>query len=690
MSGTAPNFLDQYLAAQGQPKAAPAEALSTAPTDFLDQYLAQDHQPKTAAPVAPAPQVEPPAEQSSMWKVILSGLAKGGAGFMDMVDLGDQAMQRAKGGFAPQQPFQSGRVTDIAKDAGAVGFPGSVPQTTAQRYAAAGAEGVGGGIPFALATGGVAPAISVLGQSLLGGLGGEAGSDITGGKDWGRLVGSMLGGISGGKAIDLTTKGVNAAIGNRGPITQAYHEAGVQPRMMAPITGGKTASVMQDVASGIPGGTGRMASAANETLDEFGAAVNKAADAIGGARTPQAAGEAIQLGAQNWLQNFATTSADKWNKFWQALPPTTQTPMTATRIAARGLGDRLLELPGMADALSTDQWKAVRQSIASAAPTVSVGTLKTLRTAVGQQLENAPLVGNPATGDLKRLYAAITEDIKTLAAGGASAPSSVQKPGILFGMGYGNPPPKAASPPPSNNALAAFTEANDYTRNGHQLIDNTVSKIFDKGNAINPETAYNWAIQQARSGDSRFNNLREVTETGANAAAGAKLRAMAAPAARLPGELAGGPAASPSSFNTAWNQLSPEGRAAMFSGVPNANALATVAGREAMGRGAENTSRTAQTSAYMDWLKGLAALAGGGIGGGMGYSAGKPIEGSIMGSLAGQAAATVGLPVVGRTLAQVMTSPTLNKVMGAPGDGLRMSHRAALAAALAEMQRRGQ
>lgn len=716
MSGSARNLWDEFEAQAGQ--AAPSQSGAAPEGSLWGSFEAS----QKASP-APQPSPEPQAtgEDPSLWKIALNALTKGALGVADLAGTAAQVAtpgqivgRQAERVFHPErasvaspmtvtgQPIAPTVATDIAQEAGAINYPGSAPQTRGQRYLAAAAEGLGGAAPLTLLSGGVAPAFGMLAQGVGGGIGGEAGNELTGGKPWGRIGGDVLGGLAAGSLASGAVKAGNALAGNSGPVVAAYDAAGVKPRLMAsvaqgspkpapavpttvnmrefagpvtynaqgaaPVTpGSKTAATMQDVAASLPGGTGRITNAANETVNEFGAAVNKAADAIGGAPTRQAAGEIIQQGAQDWLSGFNTKSTDLWNRFWNLLPPGTISPMTNTRQVAQGMGEQLKQLPGMADALSTDQWKAIRASVAKAGD-VDVATLKAFRTAVGQQLEGAALVSNPATGDLKRLYGALTDDIKDAA---------VQKgaQNVVAGMVRGAP---AQAPSP----LAAFNEANDYTRAGHQLIEHTVSRIYDKTGAIAPEKAYEWAIQQGRSGDTRFENLRTVTPTGANAAAGTKLREMAAPAARSPGELAGGPVASPAGFNTAWNQLSPEGRAAMFRGVPNINALATVAGREAAGRGAENTSRTAHTLAYQDWLKSMAALAGAGGGALIGGS-----QGITPGAMSGYLTATAGMPIAGAALARAMTSPSLNRIVAAPGTGLSAYQRSALAALLAQHER---
>lgn len=544
---------------------------------------------------------------------------------MDKVGLIPQATPAPPEMFgipAGQSPVSSDRIQSGLRAAGVLDRPGTEPQTPTQRVLASAAEGAGS-TPFG-------PVGLVTGA--MSGAGGELAANAAASTTWGdtpvgqalaRVAGGLAGGVLGTGALNTATRGVNAVRGVGNDVTAAFKRAGVQPRMVADVTGSPTMARVQQAASGLPGGTGRVSAAAQQTEQEFAKAVDKAAAMLGPSATPQRAGEALQNGAKAWLQQWKADSNQAWGDFWTLLRPNVSSRLTATRSLLNNSDTELRQqAPEIAKLLESDRMGSLKSAVQGTGA-MSAQALRQFRTRVGEMLDTATLAGNEDQAALKRLYGALTTDLESLA---------------------------AASGKP---AVDAFQRANQVTREGHDLLDSTGKHILgaaDKPKA--PEEAYRWVTGQASLGDTRLSAVRGMTGNAPfNDAAGVFLREAAQPAASAGGvAVASGPR-----LNTALNKLSSEGRSQLFQGArQQVDDLGTVAGRMADTASLANRSQTAGTSAYQSLFRDI-PLAGAG-----GYA---------VGGLPGVAAAAAPLlPLAGANMAaRAATSPALAKLMSAPG-----------------------
>lgn len=114
---------------------------------------------------------------------------------------------------------------------------------------------------------------------------------------------------------------------------------------------------------------------------------------------------------------------------------------------SRTLGTRPAEFEG-----GTAQQVPIR-NLATGAPvvrdTIAYGDLKALRSQIGEMIGSKDLVSDIPRAQLKRLYSALSEDVKTAAANAGAAKE--------------------------------FARANSYTRAGHGRIEGFVEKIVNKG-----------------------------------------------------------------------------------------------------------------------------------------------------------------------------------------------------------------
>jgi hypothetical protein len=261
------------------------------------------------------------------------------------------------------------------------------------------------------------------------------------------------------------------------PLFQAYERQGVPTTLSGDVTQNPTLQLAQSMAAKMPGGSGVIRTEGGKAIDAWQAAAERAASQLGPSANMQDAGTALQNASQQWLQDWKSQSAAKWGAFKQAVPGTTQIPVSnfqqaitdvngsfggATNLAKAlqdGLGSKMADaLKGDLTAKGTLPWQAVQAT----------------RTRLGEMLASGQPVADTTQSAIKRLYAGLSNDMQAGAA--ASSPA----------------------------AAKAFNDANAYTRTGHTLLEDHLNPIL---NATNPETAAQYALSQIKQGGSRLEAL---------------------------------------------------------------------------------------------------------------------------------------------------------------------------------------
>ena len=616
-----------------------------------------------------------PAQMGGLWRapaMLGSALAKGamqGAGAIGdlqgavqgLVDpFADRAAQAM--GFKPPQaanaygvsvPLGSPDVTDagsgpiptrsvlgsqnavgLGQQAGVVDRSDLQPQGTGERLMTAGAEGAGGMLPYLPLSAG--SAVANAGRALLqGGAGGAAGETAAelfpDHPTLARLAGNITGALVGGKAFDAGNKVFGAATGGSTPTLGAYHELKIDPALAGDVSGSPIAQMLQTFAAKSPGGAGRMHAAAGKAVDQWGRALDNTADSLGTARTAQQAGEALQMEGQSWLNQFKSQSRQAWGAVDMQIPQNTPAPVTNY---AQTLSAVRNQMPNAPNTASTLQPALTQKLLDGLIADTQKGPLtwqdvKGIRTRVGEMLAEPQLVGDTGYTDLKRLYGALSDDLANVAASRGPA------------------------------AQAAFTQANDVTRGGHDFIETVLSRVL-KGNQITPEQAANAALANAPSGGTLLRGLRQEMPQAADELAAYKLRDMGL--ANAGQQNASSARMSPGTFVTEKAKLSPEAIDALFGADPQvARQVQNLAqAGSSMKSTAQflNTSNTGTHGAVGHAAMGVAGMIPAGIEGYVHYG--------IPGALAG-AAGSAALPFLpGLIASRLSSSPALTSLLASP------------------------
>jgi hypothetical protein len=196
-----------------------------------------------------------------------------------------------------------------------------------------------------------------------------------------------------------------------------------------------------------------------------------------------------------------------------------------------------------------------------------------IRTRIGERLGEPVIAGDTSRAELQRLWGALTQDIEAQVA--TRGPAAQQ----------------------------AFQDAVDVSRNGHQFIDNVLSKISQGTQArptgLMPGPAAERALSTGGAGGQFLQAIRNEMPDAADALAAYKLRDMAATAPGRPNPT--GSQYSPNRFLTESHRsrLAPEAHDALFGADPYVSQQLADLGTVAMPmRNTEafiNNSRTAPT-----------------------------------------------------------------------------------------------
>jgi hypothetical protein len=485
--------------------------------------------------------------------------------------------------YSPEE-INSGIFSAIDAMRAAVGNPERgpyVPQTAAGRI---GQEALSQAIPSLV--GGAETAVPRMIAGMTSGGAGQAVSEVApNAPGWVRPAVSMATGLATGRLA-----GPRAT----SPTTDAMTRLGMTP-MRQDVNAGPLTQLVAANVTKLPGSGGYRAAQARN-LDQWGNQLENTAADLGASTNPQEAGTALQVASGNWMDQFRANSRQAWNNVDMLVPGATPVPVTNYARTLNQVRSQMAGAPATADVLQSPLSRNLLDALISDARIgrpLDWDTVRGMRTRIGDMLTDTNLIGDTNYGELRRIYGALSEDLR----------------GAVHPLG--------------SDAVDAYNAANNLTRAGHSFIDDTVSKyLAPRPGMITPEAAYTRAMSGSASGGTGLQAIRDEMPGAADELAAAHLRLMglATPGQRAAPNM--GPMVSPNTFLTNTNRLSPQAFDALYGADPG------VAGRIAdlrtVGSSMRDTARFANTSntAPVASLLSVPSLAMGAAGGALakGYS----------------------------------------------------------------------
>lgn len=394
--------------------------------------------------------------------------------------------------------------------------------------------------------------------------------------------------------------------------TSAFEASGSTPTI-GQATQGYVHRAIESFLSKMPGSAGRMRDFAYNQGQDIGKQVDDLANKLSPASSGEAAGRSIAKGI---TEDFIPKARAEQNKLYdqldQYIKPDSMVEATNTE---KVLADITKDIPGaenlsqtklLSNSTLNEVQGAMKKDLggtaaqpagsslilqdnvipfskpgASAIPareTLPYKALKELRTRVGQKIETVDMAPDVPKAQLKRLYGALSEDMKAAA----------YKAG-----------PKAKE---------AFDKANKYTQDLHEKIDQMQS-VIDKQE---PEKVFRAAMSGTSEGATTLKTImKSLPEESRKTFSAAVLRRMGRASAGNQNDI--GNVFSSSAFLTNWNKLSPQAKSIMFDGYGakfsyNMDKIAKVADNIKTGSKVfQNPSGTGSAEALIDTGKSLGA-----------------------------------------------------------------------------------
>jgi hypothetical protein len=381
--------------------------------------------------------------------------------------------------------------------------------------------------------------------------------------------------------VDPATGELNDPLDVAGPAAryQALKDAGISNPPLGAV-GGRSARVIEQGLNNLPGSAGRMEDANSAVAGDARRAADAAAEKFGSARTLDEAGQALQNGAKSWISRFEDTA----RKAYEAIPisPKAQSSLTNTQQALGELTTIFESNDKLATAFKSTKLNSYLEALdPEQGGGLNWKDLQAFRSRIGEEIGDQRFSDSPMKSELRRLYAALSEDMRNTAA--AQGPQALRK----------------------------FERANDLYRDGQQRIDGALTRILGDDSKLNPEAAAA-ALQTISKSGRGSGNLKQLGEIRASLMKGGDWNDAASALIRLGGQPAGaeGRQFNPKTFVDWYSGMTEPARNLIFGG-PNKelrqelDKFVQVGQQLAKSKGLVNTSNTAPSFIGAGFLGGL-------------------------------------------------------------------------------------
>ena len=408
---------------------------------------------------------------------------------------------------------------------------------------------------------------------------------------------SVVMNAAGQKLGEIAEKGIRAGVSAGGrlvgktseEIRDAFQRIGADP-LAGAVSGSRTIQGIEQALAKLPLSADVIGSKYANTINQMDDFVKRIASRITKKEGTESVGRAVQRGVESFKIKFQTQAGDLYDQLWRKLPENTRVPIDNFRAALdRSIG-QFSDDPAFQGLLDSPSIKRLAEA-AEGTDSVTVRTLKALRTKIGRELDDKAILSDSTNAELKQLYGALSDDIR-LAAEGAEA-------------------------------TAEFNRANNYWAAGRARIDEVLRPIVQSGSA---DKIYNKVFgpegQALKSTTSTIRSLvKSIPKEDSQVMAAEFVRRMGQ---STPGQAGfdGAASFSPARFLTQYNKMPDGAKSAVFNTVPGLRAsmddLAKVSAAIKDTHAMTNSSGTAGQLMFMSLLTG-------GVGGAYGGSEGAAV-----------------------------------------------------------------
>lgn len=429
------------------------------------------------------------------------------------------------------------------------------------------------------------------------------------------VMANAIGQRAGDIASELLSTGVKSVgryIGKTADeIKDAFTRIETSPTAGA-ISQNKTIQGVENALAKLPLSSDIIGKQYQATVDGMDKFATKLASNLSKKEGTEEIGRSIKKGVNKFTDKFKVQASDLYNNLWNKLPTDSRVPITNFTNELDDIVGQFSDDPAFRGLLDSPIITKLKDASYKMLPIgVTVKTLKALRTKIGNELDNKSLLTDTTNAELKKLYGALSEDMKSAAE--------------------------------NAGALNQFTRANNYWKAGRSRIDEVLNPIVSIGDA---EKIYSKVFGKEGQvlknvGGSTIRKLmRSLPKASQKDVSSEFIRRMGTKSPGSAGFEDIGTSFSPARYITQYNKMPNEAKKAVFDRVPGlrqaTDDLARTSAAVKEGFSMANNSGTAGQLMFMSLLTG-------GIGGAYGGSEGAAVG---IGALLAPAAA-----------AKLMTNP---------------------------------
>ena len=412
------------------------------------------------------------------------------------------------------------------------------------------------------------------------------------------------------------SKGAQLARSSSDEIYKAFKSMGVKPTAGA-VSGSKTIQGIEQALSKLPASADVIGKEYGQLIDDIGEYALNVSKGLSPVEGREMVGAQIKKGAELFTKKFTKKATKLYDKVDEFIVP-------SSRIEATNFGKQVSETlgkfaddPEFGEVLTSPLFKQLTTAYTTAEKRggITYGTLKALRTKMGQALDDRQLLGDTAQAEIKQLYGAISDDM-TIAASKVGP-----------------------------EALKAAERASKFWSAGRSRIDDVLMPVVNK--KLNQDI-FQAAMSGAKSGGQKLRVLKKsIPEEQWDSVVANQVKEMgrATPGAQD----AAGELFSPATFLTNFNKLSAGAKKVLFTGPQYKGLEESISNLTKVSAALKDTAKMANTSGTAQQMMYMQLLTGG-MGGLYGAEEGESVTG---GALQGMAVGAV-LPWV---TAKLITSP---------------------------------
>lgn len=376
------------------------------------------------------------------------------------------------------------------------------------------------------------------GLSAVSGAGAAAAQQMAPGSTGAELLGQMAPVLTPYAAAGAARRLLRGGESGRQAIADSidtFARAGTTPTV-GQATGNRLYQAGETISNSLPGG-GPVAATGARQAEQIGGRIDQLASGLSARTSAEQAGRTIERGVTGgFIPRFRTEAENLFNRIDRFIPADTPVPVAATKATLDTLTAPIAGADNLSGVLANPKINQIKQAFdldIGGQPTQALPyeALKQLRSQVGRLLSSSEIISEAPRAQMKQLYGALSEDMKSAA--------TAQGP----------------------EALRVFQRANHYYSAGLTRIEDVLERVVSKTNVEDIFTA----ATRGREGATTVRTvMRSLAPAERDVVAATMLRRLGRANPSAQDDL--GEAFSPETFLTNWNRLAPDSRRALFSG----------------------------------------------------------------------------------------------------------------------------